>query len=79
MFFDKYKDQLNERELKVIKRMLEEGPKGFEGGINAGKYAILTKTAKATATRDLQNLLQKGVIVFLGNSGGRSAKYQLNL
>ncbi len=78
-FFDKYKNQLNGRQLKVIRRILEEGSKGFEGGINAGKYASLTSVAKATATRDLQYLLENGAIVLLGQAGGRSTKYQLNL
>ena len=79
VFFDKYRNELSERQLKVIKRMLEEGPQGFEGGINAAKYGSVTKTAKATATRDLQDLLEKGVIIPLGTGGGRSTKYQLNL
>jgi Fic family protein len=78
-FFDKYKDQLNERQLRVVKRMLDEGAKGFERGMNAGKYAVLTKAAKATATRDLQDLLEKGAIILLGPGGGRSTRYQLNL
>ncbi|HMH31907.1 MAG TPA: Fic family protein [Puia sp.] len=78
-FFDKYRDQLSERQLKVIKRMLEEGPMGFVGGINAGKYGSITKVAKATATRDLQNLLEKGAIIPFGEGGGRSTKYQLSL
>ena len=77
--FDTYKGRLNERQLKVIRRMFEEGPTGFEGGINASKYGSLTKTSKATATRDLQDLLQKGVLSFLGDGSGRSTKYQLNL
>jgi Fic family protein len=78
-FFDQYKDTLTDRQLKVIKRMLEEGPKGFDGGINAGKYGSLTKTSKATATRDLQDMLQKSILIPFGNSGGRSTSYQLNL
>jgi Fic family protein len=78
-FFDQFKSQLTERQLKVIKRMLEEGPKGFDGGINAGKYGSLTKAAKATATRDLQDLLQKNVLIPFGTGGGRSTSYQLNL
>src|SRR5262249_5898397 len=52
-FFDRYKHLLNERQLKVIKRLLEEGPKGFDGGLHAGKYGSMTKVSKATATRDL--------------------------
>jgi len=78
-FFDRFKDQLSGRQLKVIKRMLEEGPKGFDGGINASKYGSLTKVAKATATRDLQDLLQKNILIPFGTGGGRSTSYQLNL
>lgn len=36
--------------------MLDEGPDGFEGGMNARKYISITKTSKATATRDMQPL-----------------------
>jgi Fic family protein len=77
-FFDLFRDQFNERQLKVIKRVLEEGPAGFEGSINAGKYGSITKASKATATRDLQDLLEKGVLVHMG-AGGRSTKYRVNL
>ncbi|MEO8860989.1 MAG: Fic family protein, partial [Ginsengibacter sp.] len=57
LFFDHYKDALNERQVKVIQKMFDAGPDGFEGGMNANKYASITKTSKATATRDLQYLL----------------------
>lgn len=78
-FFDRFKDQLNERQLAVIKRMLEEGPKGFEGGMNARKYIGITKTSKATATRDMQQLLEIGAFILWGKAGGRSTSYQLKL
>ena len=78
-FFDRYKDQLNDRQLKVINRMLEEGPEGFEGGMNARKYIGITKTSKATATRDMQQLLEIGAFKRLGNAGGRSTRYMLSL
>lgn len=78
-FFDKYKSLLNDRQLKVLKKMFDAGPTGFVGGMNAGKYCSLTKASKATATRDLQDLLHKGAIIHLGESGGRSTKYQLHL
>lgn len=77
-FFDRFKDQLNERQLKVIQRMLEEGPKGFVGGMNASKYGSIGKASKATATRDLQDMLKIGAIVPFGEAGGRSTKYQVN-
>ena len=77
-FFDRYKATLTDRQLRVVKRMLEECPAGFEGGINARKYGSLTKISKATATRDLQDMLQKGVILPMA-AGGRSTRYELNL
>jgi Fic family protein len=76
-FFDRFKEQLNNRQLTVIKRMLEEGYKGFEGGMNASKYVGITKTSKATATRDLQLLAEIGAFITFG--GGRSTSYKVNL
>ena len=78
-FFDRFKDQFNERQLNVIKRMLEEGTKGFQGGMNATKYIGLTKTSKATATRDMQQLLEIGAFVLAGKAGGRSTSYNVAL
>jgi Fic family protein len=78
-FFDRFRDQLNERQLKVINRMLDEGPDGFEGGMNARKYVSITKSSKATATRDLQRLMEIGAFKRLGEAGGRSTRYQVDL
>lgn len=76
-FFDTYKEKLNERQFAVINRMLEEGPDGFEGGMNARKYIGITKTSKATATRDIQELVEAGVFLRKGTGGGRSTSYHL--
>jgi len=76
-FFDHFKDQFNERQLKVVKRMFDAGPEGFEGGMRAAKYMILAKTTKATATRDLQHLSEIKALIMEG--GGRSTRYVLNL
>lgn len=78
-FFDRLKDQLNERQLIVIKRMFEEGPKGFEGGMNAKKYIGITKTSKATATRDMQQLVEMGAFDMASKAGGRSTSYKIAL
>ncbi len=69
----------NKRQFTVIERMLEEGTKGFQGGMNASKYIGLTKTSKATATRDMQQLLEIGAFVHSGKAGGRSTSYQVNI
>lgn len=76
-FFDQHKDELNERQQRVVRRMLEEGHHGFEGGMNARKYVSLVKTSKATATRDLQDLVAKGIFKPIG--GGRSTRYEINI
>lgn len=76
-FFDRYKNVLNDRQIKVIRRIFKEGPGGFEGGLNVRKYIGITKTSKATATRDLQDLTQKGILVKKGS--GKSTSYFLNL
>ena len=75
-FFDQFKEELNARQLKAMRRMLEE-PGGFKGGMTANKYISITKTSKATATRDLQLLVNLGVLVVAG--GGRSTHYHLKM
>lgn len=76
-FFDRLKGQLNDRQVRVIQRMMAEGPGGFQGGMSAKKYMAIAKTSKATATRDLQDLSEKGVFISIG--GGRSTHYQLEI
>lgn len=75
--FDRFRDQLSERQLKVIRRMLEDGPEGFEDGMNARKYGSLTQVSKATATRDLQELLAIGVLQSIEGARGRSTSYKI--
>ena len=75
MFIDRYKMQLNERQMKMLLKMLESS-NGFVGGISAKKYISITKTSKATATRDLQQLLEIGALISKG--GGRSTHYSIN-
>ena len=76
-FFNTYQSQLNTAQTKVIKRMMENGEQIFEGGMNAKKYQIITQVSKATATRHLQDLVEKGILV--SQQGGRSTNYQVNL
>jgi Fic family protein len=76
-FFDRFRDVLNERQLKVINRMLEAGPDGFEGGMNAKKYVSITGASKATVTRDMQQLVELGI--FTPEGGGRSTRYKIAL
>jgi Fic family protein len=56
---DRTKDILNERQLKVLLRMLKEGPEEFKGGMSAKNYMTIARTTKATATRGMQDLVRK--------------------
>ncbi|MFF7705898.1 DUF4172 domain-containing protein [Pseudomonas sp. NPDC007930] len=63
-------------QVKVLNRLLDGGPAGFEEGINASQYQAVAKVAKATATRHLAALLEKGCIERLPG-GGRSTRYRV--
>ncbi len=67
---------LKERQSKVINRLLEAGPGGFEGGLTNRKYAGMGHVSKATAQRELADLVQKGILC-TNPSGGRSTSYDL--
>ncbi len=69
---------LNEREIKVLNRLLDFYGDEFTDGINASKYRSLAKVSRATATRELTGLVNKGCLVKLPG-GGRSTRYQLDL
>ena len=64
------------RQRKVLNRLLDAGPAGFEGGMNTRKYASLTRTSRATAYRELADLVAKGCLRPTGR-GGRSAGYEI--
>jgi Fic family protein len=68
---------LNERQRKVIQRLLDAGPGGFEGGMSAEKYANLARVSKATATRDLTALASLGMLAVTGQMKG--TRYWVNL
>ena len=74
-FFAVFENQLNERQNKVINRMLAAGPDSFQGGMNVRKYVGISGTSRATASRDLQELVSMQVFTPVG--AGRSARYEL--
>lgn len=76
-FYEKFRDQLNERQDKVIARIFKEGIDGFKGGLSADNYIRISKTSRATATRDLQDLVEKGALTKTGEL--RHTRYSLNL
>ncbi len=68
---------LTERQCKVINRMLDAGRGGFEGGLTTRKYVSLANVSRATAFREMDQLVKLGIL--RENPGkGRSASYDLN-
>jgi Fic family protein len=76
-FYDRFRDRLNERQEKVIARIFKEGIAGFKGGLSAENYISITATSRATATRDLQQLVEIGALTRTGER--RHTRYALLL
>jgi Fic family protein len=66
--------ELNSRQRQVLNRLLD----GFEGRLTTSKWAKLTKSSQDTATRDIQDLIQKDILE-RSPEGGRSTSYNLLL
>jgi len=77
-FWDSNKHiKLNIRQQKVINKIFGFGYDGFEGGLTAKKYISMTKCSKATATRDLVDLRDKGILISFNS--GKNTKYSINI
>lgn len=74
---------LSAEQIKVLNRLLDgdvlvdKPGAGFDAGISAAQYQAVAKVSKATATRHLSDLLEKGCLEKLPG-GGRSTRYQIN-
>jgi Fic family protein len=62
----------NDRQRNVVHRLLD----GFEGKLTSSKWARLTRCSQDTALRDIEDLLEKRVLV-KDPAGGRSTSYSL--
>ncbi|MCK6418359.1 MAG: Fic family protein [Alphaproteobacteria bacterium] len=76
-FYDRFSSQLNERQAKVVARMFKEGIEGFKGGLSAENYISISGAARATATRDLQALVEMGALKKTGER--KYTRYYLNI
>ena len=63
---------MNERQVKVVNKLWD----GFEGKLTTSKWAKMTKTSQATALRDVNDLIEKGIL-YASDEGGRSMHYLL--
>lgn len=63
---------LNDRQRTIVNRLLN----GFEGKLTSSKWATLARCSQDTALRDIEDLMEKGVLV-RDAAGGRSTSYSL--
>lgn len=68
---------LQERQRKVLQRLLDDGDGGFLGGLNAEKYIKMTGVSKATATRDLTQMVSDGQL--RSHGAGKAIRYHINV
>lgn len=79
-FWDTHRKKvLNERQIKVLNKILNMGSENFEGGLNTKKYMALTKVSKATATRDISLLLELGCVEQVKGTAGRNVRYRVKV
>ncbi len=76
-FLHEHKDQMNERQTKTILRVFDEGVEGFKGGLSAKNYMTITGAPSTTATRDLNDLVNKDILTKTGNL--KATRYWLKL
>ena len=76
-YLTRHRDHLNKRQRVAITGILENGPDCIKEGLTARSYISLTDASKATATRDLQDLVQKEALLLIGS--GRGARYAIML
>ena len=65
-------EALNERQQLMLNKLLD----GFEGKLTSSKWALITKTSQDSALRDIQDLVQKGILA-VAPGGGRSSSYTI--
>jgi Fic family protein len=72
-FWDEHRNTpINERQRSMINKLFD----GFEGKLTSSKWAKMTKSSADTALRDMQDLVQKGMLS-KNDAGGRSTNYEL--
>ena len=72
-FWEKYAETLfNDRQVLLLNKLLN----GFDGKLNSSKWAKIGKCSQDTALRDIQNLIDRKILI-KELSGGRSTSYIL--
>lgn len=77
-FWDRARNlNLNEKQTKVLNKLLDTGTGNFEGGLTNKKYRGITGTTQVTASRHIKELVDKGLLREIEGHGGRSTCYDI--
>jgi len=72
-FWQKHIDTaINERQKKILNKLMD----GFDGKLTSSKWAKIAKCSKDSAVRDINDLIEKGILKREA-AGGRSTNYEL--
>ena len=71
------KYSLNEKQIKVLNKLLDAGEDNFQGGLTNKKYQRITGVAQVTASRHIKDLVQKGLLREMEGFGGRNTRYEI--
>lgn len=63
---------INDRQRKLLNRLMDD----FEGKLTSSKWAKMAKCSKDSAVRDINDLIEKGILQ-KESAGGRSTNYEL--
>ena len=66
------KVSINDRQRKILNMLMDD----FEGVLNTTKWAKIGKCSQDTALRDIQDLIEKGILA-KSEQGGRNTNYEL--
>ena len=67
---------LNARQRKALNRLLDVGKGRFQGGLTTRKYVAMAKVSRATAFREISDLVEKGLLT-QNPARGRSVSYDV--
>lgn len=72
-FWQKHIDTaINDRQRKLLNKLMD----GFDGKLTSSKWAKIAKCSKDSAVRDINDLIEKGILQ-KDSAGGRSTNYKL--
>lgn len=72
-FWQKYiNTAINDRQKKLLNKLMD----GFDGKLTSSKWAKIAKCSKDSAVRDINDLIEKGILQKEA-AGGRSTNYEL--